>query len=183
MHQQSGNIYTGTYTITDPSFDGFEYRYAFKSESDGTVYYEQAGFGDFAYRVRYVPLSAPHTFTNPYDFPQDTWTNAAIKVHEAFPPTDVQTVDNVVKTYQLSQNYPNPFNPSTTIKFSIPEKNMVTLKIFNVLGQEVKSLVNREYSAGSYEVNFDASQLSSGIYFYSISAGDFHSTKKMILMK
>lgn len=183
LTQQSGNIYSGSYTLTDPSFNGFEYRYAFKSESDGTVYYENAGFGDFAYRVRFVDMSAPHTFTNPFDFPQDSWTNAGVQVHEGFPPTGVKPVDNVVKSYQLSQNYPNPFNPSTTIKFSIPEKNMVSLKIFNVLGQEVKTLINHEYSAGSYEVNFDASKLSSGIYFYTISTGDFHATKKMILMK
>ncbi len=184
MEQQgSTNTYKGTFTLQDPSFNGFEYRYAYVHQADGTVYYESAGYGDFAYRVRFVEMTAPHTFTNPFDFLPDTWTNAAVKVHEAFPPTDVQPVDNVVKTYQLSQNYPNPFNPSTTIRFSIPEKNMVTLKIFNVLGQEVKSLINREYSAGSYEVNFDASRLSSGIYFYTISAGDFHATKKMILMK
>ncbi len=86
-------------------------------------------------------------------------------------------------TYSLLQNYPNPFNPTTMIKYSIPEKNQVTIKIYNVLGSQVASLVNEVKPAGSYEVNFNASELSSGVYYYTISAGNFTSTKKMILLK
>ena len=90
---------------------------------------------------------------------------------------------NLPTEYSLQQNYPNPFNPSTTIKFDIRESGFVNLRIFDLLGQEVAVLVNEEMNAGTFEVNFDASQLTSGIYIYSLSAGDFVSTKKMMLVK
>jgi hypothetical protein len=90
---------------------------------------------------------------------------------------------NVPDNYSISQNYPNPFNPSTMIRFSIKETGIVSLKVYNVLGQLVNTLVNEQKSAGTYEYNFDASHLSSGIYFYTIKAGNFTATKKMILMK
>jgi len=85
--------------------------------------------------------------------------------------------------YYLSDNYPNPFNPTTSIKYSLPEQQFVSLKIFDILGKEVASLVNENKSAGNYEVNFDASNLSSGVYFYQFRAGNFTETKKMLLMK
>lgn len=85
--------------------------------------------------------------------------------------------------YQLMQNYPNPFNPVTTIEYSIPLSGFVQVKIFDILGREIKSMVNREQSAGNYKVLFDASDLSSGVYLYQVKAGDFIQTKKMILMK
>jgi len=85
--------------------------------------------------------------------------------------------------FVLSQNYPNPFNPTTTINYKIPAHDLVKLKVFDVLGNQVATLVNEEKSAGSYKVEFDASILSSGIYFYNIQAGDFVETKKMVLMK
>lgn len=98
--------------------------------------------------------------------------------------TDVERIDNVLPTaYELGQNYPNPFNPSTTIRYSIPEAGLVTVKVFNLLGQEVAILVNTQQATGAYQVSFDASSLSSGIYFYSIEANNFKATKKMILMK
>ena len=86
-------------------------------------------------------------------------------------------------TYKLAQNYPNPFNPSTTISFSLPEREVVTLDVYNLLGQKVTSLVNKEMEEGSYNINFDASNLSAGIYFYTLKAGSFTSTKKMMLLK
>jgi len=85
--------------------------------------------------------------------------------------------------FLLSQNYPNPFNPSTTINYSLPKSGNVTLKVFDILGQEVTTLVNEKQSAGKYEVKFDAGKLASGIYYYRISVGNFIQTKKMILMK
>ena len=87
------------------------------------------------------------------------------------------------KSFSLSQNYPNPFNPNTEIKYSIPESGMVTLKVYNLLGQVVVTLVNKEQKAGSYTVNYDASGLASGVYLYRIQAGSFALTKKMILLK
>ena len=85
--------------------------------------------------------------------------------------------------YELAQNYPNPFNPSTTIQFAIPKAGMVSLKVYNILGEEVATLINREMNAGFQSVNFDASNLSSGLYFYRISASNFLDVKKMLLLK
>lgn len=85
--------------------------------------------------------------------------------------------------YALEQNYPNPFNPSTTISYSLPSNDYVTLKIYDVLGNEVATLVNQQQDAGRYDVIFSASSLASGIYYYHISAGDFTQTRKLMLMK
>ena len=85
--------------------------------------------------------------------------------------------------FELSQNYPNPFNPSTTISFSIPQRSDVSVKIYDVLGNEVASIINETKDAGKYNINFNASKLSSGVYFYSIKAGDFTATKKMTFLK
>ena len=85
--------------------------------------------------------------------------------------------------FKLYENYPNPFNPSTTLRYSIPEGSFTSIKIYNSLGSEVATLVNETKSAGTYEVEFNASDLSSGIYYYTLQAGSFSETKKMILMK
>ncbi len=95
----------------------------------------------------------------------------------------VTELEGEVSNYTLSQNYPNPFNPSTNIQFAIPESGMVKLVIFDVLGREVTTLVNEYKSAGNYQVNFDASRLASGVYYYSLESNAFRSTRKMILMK
>jgi len=85
--------------------------------------------------------------------------------------------------FSLDQNYPNPFNPSTTINFSVPSSEFVTLKVYDVLGNEIETLVNEEKPAGKYEVDFNAVELSSGIYFYMLQVGNFLETKKMILLR
>lgn len=85
--------------------------------------------------------------------------------------------------YALEQNYPNPFNPSTTIKYSVPESATVELRIYDIIGNEVATLVNETKAPGSYEVLFNASQLASGVYIYSLRAGNFAQIKKMILIK
>ncbi len=86
-------------------------------------------------------------------------------------------------TYELSNNFPNPFNPSTTIRYQIPQDGIVTLKIYDILGSEVATLLNEEKVAGKYEINFNASSLASGVYIYKIQAGSFINSKKMILLK
>ncbi|MEI7811356.1 MAG: T9SS type A sorting domain-containing protein, partial [Ignavibacteria bacterium] len=88
-----------------------------------------------------------------------------------------------VSSYSVSQNYPNPFNPTTNIKYSIAKSGIVSLKIFDVIGKEVAVLVNQYQTAGTYHVQFDASHLSSGIYFYKLQSGDFTSVNKMMLIK
>lgn len=87
------------------------------------------------------------------------------------------------RAFSLSQNYPNPFNPSTNFNFSIPKSSNVTLKVFDMLGREVALLANGKFEAGTYRVDWDASEFTSGVYFYTLSAGDYSETKKMILVK
>ena len=91
--------------------------------------------------------------------------------------------ENLLRKYSLFDNYPNPFNPSTAIKFQIPKSGIVSLKVYDVLGNEVATLVNEEKPAGIYEVDFDGSELTSGIYFYVLASNDFRESKKMVLLK
>jgi hypothetical protein len=89
----------------------------------------------------------------------------------------------IPRTYALSQNYPNPFNPTTEMVYTLPATSRVTLKIYNILGQEVRTLVNDVQNAGRYTVRFDGGSLASGVYFYHLSAGSFNQVKKMMLVK
>ena len=93
------------------------------------------------------------------------------------------TQTGVPMTFALNQNYPNPFNPTTTIKFQIPKQAFLTIKVYDILGKLVETLVNENKDAGYYDINFDASNLASGLYIYKIEAGTFNDTKKMILIK
>jgi hypothetical protein len=95
----------------------------------------------------------------------------------------VNNFPNELKHFFLKQNYPNPFNPATTIVYEIPQTRFVTLKVYDILGREVATLVNEEKPAGEYEVEFDGANFTSGIYIYRFSAGDFKETMKMILLK
>jgi len=105
------------------------------------------------------------------------WTTLIVSVDEI----EVEVLGPLA--FGLDQNYPNPFNPVTIIKYEIPELSLVTLKVFDVLGSKVVALVDEEKPAGSYEVEFNALALPSGIYFYKLQAGSFVETKKMVLMK
>ena len=93
---------------------------------------------------------------------------------------DEQTAPN---NFILAQNFPNPFNPSTTINFTLPQTSKVKLTLFDAVGREIEQIASKEFSAGVHSVNYNASNLSSGVYFYKIEAGSFVQTKKMILMK
>jgi len=97
--------------------------------------------------------------------------------------TAVKAAPTVATTFSLSQNYPNPFNPTTQIDFSVPQQSTVQLKVYNTLGQLVTTLVNGNLSAGLHSVTFDARNLASGLYIYRLSAGNFTSVKKMMLLK
>jgi hypothetical protein len=118
------------------------------------------------------------------------WMNAGSPLPSA---TDIRSMENSKMTFQLMQNYPNPFNPSTIIKYSIPSARsplqggarggLVTLKVYDMLGREVATLVNENQKAGNYKVKFNGSNLPSGLYFYRIISNNFTATKKMLLMK
>jgi hypothetical protein len=121
------------------------------------------GYNSFVYRLKQVD------FDGSVNYSSEVFVNGGIKPDK----------------FELSQNYPNPFNPATRISYSIPEKSFVTLKIYDILGKEVSTIINRELESGVYEIEFNTNQysLTSGIYFYSLKAGNFTSTKKMILTK
>ena len=97
--------------------------------------------------------------------------------------TSVEDEGGIPTKFVLSQNYPNPFNPSTTIRYNLPKEAMVSIKVYDMLGREMKTLIKEYKSAGSYNVEFNASNLTSGIYFYRLTAGDFTQVKKLVLMK
>lgn len=115
-------------------------------------------------------------FSANYSGKSDLW-----RIHGSS--TDVKQSNQLPLTIKLDQNFPNPFNPITIIKFTVPQRGLVTLKIFDVLGREVANLVNTEYEAGNYSVEFNASNLPSGIYFDTLSENTFSQTKKMVLLK
>lgn len=96
---------------------------------------------------------------------------------------DVEEKINAVTSFHLMQNYPNPFNPTTTISYSIPKQSYVQLKVFDMLGREIQTLVNKEQGIGDYSVEFDGHNLPSGMYIYSIQAGEFSGSKKLLLVK
>jgi hypothetical protein len=93
------------------------------------------------------------------------------------------SVNNVPDKFELLQNYPNPFNPTTNIKYQIPNNSYVSLKVFDIIGKEITTLVNEKQSPGSYEVSFDGSNLPSGVYFYKLITGNYSETRKMVLIK
>lgn len=95
----------------------------------------------------------------------------------------IQQISSIVKEFSLSQNYPNPFNPNTKINFSIPKSDHVSLRVYDMLGREVSVLVNSQLTAGEYQADFNAKGLSSGMYYYSLRAGEYVDVKKMVLVK
>ena len=117
--------------------------------------------------LRYSKWNAGSTF---YPF---TWTDW----------TSVENYIEPVQSFELFQNYPNPFNPTTKIRYNVPERSFVTIKIYDVLGKKIAALVNEEKQNGNYEIEFNGNGLASGIYYYKITAGNFSQTKKMILLK
>ena len=117
----------------------------------------------FIYSTKKLPTPEPGILTSIHDF---------------------NTNDNSVPiVFNLDQNYPNPFNPTTSIKYSVPSSEHVSLKVFDILGREIAVLVNEQKSAGIYTINFDASDLSSGVYFYRLNSGNNIQIKKMLLVK
>jgi len=94
-----------------------------------------------------------------------------------------QEIEEIPASFSLAQNFPNPFNPTTTIQYSLPQAGNISLKIFNLLGEEVKTMADEYQEAGNHSVHFNANSLASGIYFYRLQAGSFVETKKMILLK
>jgi len=175
LTNSSGNIWS--YDTTLPAginLGPFEFRFGAMYPGADTVN------GGLAYLQNEFPFGTNH-FSVLLDHPisvSNNWFG-----HLSLP-DGVERIENLLPSdFILEQNYPNPFNPSTKIRYSIPEYSFVTLKVFNLLGEEIETLVNGEQNAGVYEATFDASNLSSGIYFYTLSTDNFTSTNKMLLLK
>jgi hypothetical protein len=163
------------YTIYVPSFDiNKDYNIDFYADHNGNGS-NNVPPADHAWRI---------TFNSSIgDFGSDFSYNASFVDIQWPGATVVDGETNVPDNFFLKQNYPNPFNPSTTIKYQIALSNPVSLKIYDILGNEVAPLVNEVKPAGNFEVYFDASLLSSGTYFYKLQAGQFSDIKKMLLTK
>ena len=199
-NENDGNQNFTQNTITD-SVDAANTIYAHDLNSDGDIdvlsaeenkitWYENDGSENFT----------QHTITDTVDGTNDVYaedmdgdgdidvlaaTSDGIIWLENLSPLkiDGNTPSKVPYRFALQQNYPNPFNPTTTIEFSLPQLGFVTLKIYNILGEEVATLVSEKLMAGEYKYDWDASGLASGVYLYRMVAGDFVQVKKMILMK
>jgi hypothetical protein len=103
--------------------------------------------------------------------------------YELTNPVYVANQNTAPVEFKLNQNYPNPFNPTTTISYSIAKSGKVSLKVYDLLGREVTTLINEDQAAGDYRVTFNAGNLSSGVYFYTMQAGNFSESRKLILLK
>jgi ligand-binding sensor domain-containing protein len=169
--------------------------YQFAIDTNGVIWFGKYGSGVVAYNgatfnrleIPFTEIQSSSVYSIYSDRNNNKWfgfgNGYIVKYTGDFPTTIKDDEFNIPIDFSLSQNFPNPFNPSTTISWQSPVSSHQSLKIFDILGNEVASLVNEFRNAGSYEVDFDASALSSGVYFYKLQAGDFLQTKKMILIK
>ncbi len=171
------NVQLNWTTATEINNQGFEIQ-------------RRTGNGEFE-KVGFVPGHGTTTEIQNYSYADSkvasgnyTYRLKQMDFDGSFEYSDVVAVEVTVPLeFTLEQNYPNPFNPSTVIKYSIPENGFVTLDVYNLLGEKVTSLVNGIQDAGRYEISFDASSYTSGIYVYSLKSGSFNSVKKMSLIK
>lgn len=152
------------------------------TKADGSYQVKGLANGDYdilATKVKFNSDTKPIEM----DLNDDLSNQANFKLNSVVTDVNDDSDEIIPSAYSLKQNYPNPFNPSTEITFTLPENQFVNLVVYNLLGEKVQTLVNKEMTAGSYNITFNAKNLNSGVYFYSIKAGNFSKTMKMILMK
>jgi len=142
--------------------------------------------------IAFIEGSGNSTTPNQYSYIDKNLSSGVTKIlyrlkqidyDGSFEYSDIVEVEVTPKQYELSQNYPNPFNPSTNIEYSIPEASFVQLKVYDILGNEVATLVNEEQNAGVYRADFSGTDLTSGTYFYRLNTNSFSESKKMLLLK
>ncbi|MGA9117601.1 MAG: T9SS type A sorting domain-containing protein [Bacteroidota bacterium] len=181
-------IYQGTFKVVGKAHYGILYGYEFR-QPGGATSSEGAGLGaQGGRRVRFIQPLAPNSFPRFYTAPLDSWKKNAPLFGETPPYNPSAGViedptPGVPEGFTLGQNYPNPFNPSTKFRYSVPEKARVMLRVYDILGREVATLVNQEQAAGSYIALFESNNLPTGVYFYRLEAGRFSETRKMVLLR
>ncbi len=148
-----------------------------------TEYASSSSYHSYTYLQTKDKVSAPGWYFITTNSAGDTIAIYLIRAYVSMVTGVQKEIELKPSNFSLSQNYPNPFNPSTNINFELKKSEKVRIFIYNQLGEEITKLVDREYSAGSHTVNFNAANLSSGVYFYKIEAGSFIQTKKMVLLK
>jgi hypothetical protein len=160
-----------TYWFELDTTDQFTTAYVNTSVADITFLYSNLQYDKtYWWRVKAYNGAGWSDFSDVWTFTTDS-------------PVSVDDEQLTPTVFSLDQNYPNPFNPSTIITYSLAKEEKVSLKVYDIMGGEVIELVNVKQAAGKYNIEFDASNLSSGLYIYSINAGDFSASKKMILIK
>jgi Secretion system C-terminal sorting domain len=181
-----GVVSSGTATLVDTVFSIAEQGMA--TDPTARVGYQNSAFIDSVSGIaRNGKSSGTYgIFFSTYGWPsnlQGIFT--ATKISGSGITVSVKEVTSAIvpETFSLFQNYPNPFNPVTTISFNLPTKSFVSLKVFDILGRKVATIVSEEISAGVFSRQWNASALSSGVYFYSLQAGSFTETKKLVLLK
>lgn len=193
------SIYTGTLAVGDPSFNAYEYRYAYYSESESGWQHEPDGFDNFTRRVRYAGQDAARSFpVSPWPMPVDTWTDETIKTDQETDPyqsyedylaTSIGDLAEVTPNrFKLYKNYPNPFNPSTNLKFDLPEAGAVKLNIYNVLGQKVATVYDGNLKAGQHTMTWsgkdvNGSLVATGVYFFRLETEKHVAVRKMVMLK
>lgn len=177
-----GNIYVCGYEIkTGGTTNGCLIKYNSGGHLIWNISYDGAAglndkFTSLALDINGDLLAAGQTFTS-----ASNSNYLLIKYHDIT--TGITSSTETVKDFYLGQNYPNPFNPTTSLQYAVGSRQFITLKVYDVLGNEVATLVNEEKPAGEYEIEFNASNLSSGVYFYKLTAKNFTQTKKMMLLR
>jgi hypothetical protein len=181
------SIYQAVFTVKGKTHYNMQYTYRYIHPGGNAV--DQGGGlgGQNLYITRFIQPVSANTWPATYSAPTDQWKKDAPLPGENPPFTssvEQEPEIGLPSAFVLMQNYPNPFNPSTRIKYSIPAQANVTLKVFNLLGQEVMTLVNGEVqNPGNYVALFEAQKLAAGVYFYRLEAGKFSEVKKMLLLK
>ncbi|MGE5351459.1 MAG: T9SS type A sorting domain-containing protein [Acidobacteriota bacterium] len=170
--------------LTDKPF-AVGFIFGLNPDAPGIMVSKHSGSDPYHSYTFFTPSGNPSNWYYLTNKTQDSTLIYLVRAYVSLGATGVEKVTGSVKpsSYSLSQNYPNPFNPVTTIRYQIPQSGFVTLKVYDMLGHEVISLVAKEQTAGEYSATFDGKNLASGIYFYRLTQGSFTDTKKLILMK
>jgi hypothetical protein len=188
------NVYTGTYTVPGTGWQYIDLQTPYYFNGTGNLLIEIC-YGNSSYTSATTVLGtnlAGMTYAEYHD--QSTActgfvapTSYSVRPNACFVINTATNINNysgnLPNTYKLSQNYPNPFNPVTRINYAIPKQGLVKIKVFDVLGREVQTLVNEVKTAGNYIIDFDGTNLSSGVYFYKLETNDFNDVKRMLLIK